>query len=125
MTKIPIRSHGLSVRRSAVSLLLQLLIDFPGGEAERERERERERESRHMAPPLTLPPLLPPPSKQPKGSGSEREESLEHGPAALLQFAADATICSKCYNLHFCIANFLESQKATNIRLFLSCSLSY
>ena len=44
MTKIPIRSHGLSVRRSAVSLLLQLLIDFPGGEAERERERERERE---------------------------------------------------------------------------------
>ena len=30
ITKIPIRSHGLSVRGS-VSLLLQLLIDFPGG----------------------------------------------------------------------------------------------
>ena len=29
-TKIPIRSHGVSVRGS-VSLLLQLLIDFPGG----------------------------------------------------------------------------------------------
>ena len=35
-TKIPIRSHGVSVRGS-VSLLLQLLIDFPGG---KERGRE-------------------------------------------------------------------------------------
>ena len=46
-----------------------LLIFLEGGRA-----------SRHMAPPPTL--LLPqhccrPPSKQPKGSGSEREESLE------------------------------------------------
>ena len=36
VTKIPIRSHGLSVPLS-VSLLLQLLIDFSGV---RERERE-------------------------------------------------------------------------------------
>ena len=37
-----------------------------------------------MAPPLTPPP--PRPSKQPKGSGSEREESLERGTVALKQF---------------------------------------